>query len=130
MITILKFLVSLVLLLLLFGAGVYFLPTHIKVSALEKISAFAPAVLKEKAEALLLTPPEQREKVIARLEANLDQLKNAAPETVSQVVEKSKKLIADLKEKNEAASLMEILETKLVDRLINAKKDSNTDHLQ
>ena len=106
------------------GLIIYFLPREIKIKGVEKLTGIVPESLREKTEELALTPPEQREKIIANLENNLEALKKDPTNTEAQeLIRNSEELIAKLKNKNKAASLMEIISNKLADRLIGKSEN-------
>lgn len=117
MFRLLKFLFSGVVALFTIGLIIYFLPREIKIKGIEKLTGIVPESLKDKAEELMLTPPEQREKLIEKLENNLEFLKSD-PTDAQKLIKNSEDLIAELKEKNKAASLTEILSNKIAERLV------------
>jgi hypothetical protein len=122
----LKLVLSLLLLLVLAFGIVYFLPHSAKLEAVEKIVHIVPESLKEQTEALLLTPPEKRAEILEELEEKFDSLKSAAGEEGAELAAETELLIEELKVKNEAQSLAEIIKEKLVDKLLGDKTASST----
>ena len=118
MFLLLKILASLVLLAVVIGGLVYFLPYDIKVKTVEKLTGILPDSLKNKIQDLVLTPPEKRARLIAQLQNNLTDLKTAAAEEKTKLLSQSEDLIAQLQEKNNDESLVQIIENKLVDKLL------------
>ncbi len=119
MFTLIKFLLSVVLVVVLIGGIIYFLPSDLKVKAIEKITGIIPDSIKNKIQDIVLTPPEQRQQIITKLGANLAELKNASSsKSLDTIVSDSEQLLTQLQDKNSQQSLMEIAENKLVDKLI------------
>ncbi|MBI4133540.1 hypothetical protein HY478_02920 [Candidatus Uhrbacteria bacterium] len=124
MFSLIKFLLSLAVLLALVAAVLYFLPANFKIEVAQKIVGFVPDTFKEKTEELLLTPPEQRAKLIAKLEEKLAYLKdNPGGEIFDSVLQEAENLIGELKEKVTETSLTETIKTKLVDELLVKGKE-------
>ncbi len=98
------------------GLGiVYFLPTDIKSKALQRVSGIIPESIKAEAEKLVMTPPEERAKIISQIEDGMKKIKEEAPETAKDIVIKTEALLEDLKNKNGEESIAEIVKKKIVD---------------
>ena len=98
------------------GLGVvYFLPTDIKSKALQKISGVIPESIKAETEKLIMTPPEEREKIIAQIQEGIDKLKQEVPEKTKEIVIKTEELLSELKSQNEEESIAGIVKRKIVD---------------
>lgn len=97
------------------GLGiVYFLPTDIKSKALQKVSGIIPESIKAEAEKLVMTPPEERARIISQIEDGMKKIKEEAPETAKDIVIKTEALLEDLKNKNGEESIAEIVKKKIV----------------
>ncbi len=102
------------------GLGiVYFLPTDIKSKALQKISGVIPESIKAEAEKLIMTPPEERAKIISQIEEGISKLKQEAPEKTKEIVIKTEALLEELKNQNKEESIAEIVKKKIVDSFFN-----------
>jgi len=120
MIKILKFLLSLIFLAIIVFVVLYFLPAATKEKILTTLAGVVPESLKDKAEELILTPPEQRSRVIRELEDRLTRLRTGPSKTeTAKIIQESETLISELKEKNEAASLTEIVANRIVNQLLD-----------
>ncbi len=119
MFTIIKMIAGLIGIVVIAGVVLYLLPSATKEKTLTFISGVIPDSLKAQAEQLLLTPPEQRAKIIAKVEENLVALKELAEPKAKELVSQTETLLTELKEKNEAQSLPEIVKGKLVEQFIN-----------
>ena len=127
MFKILKILISATIVLFIIGAIIYFLPAETKIKGIETITGIVPESVKEKVEELVLTPPEQRGKIINSLETNLENLKSDPTNgQARELIKNSEELITKLKEKNKAASLTEILSNKIAERLVNQIAGTST----
>ncbi len=101
----------------------YFLPSRTKEWVLAKATGVVPEALRERAEDLILAPPEQRSRAIRELEAAISALKRSPGEAeTDRLIAESESLIAKLKEKNADASLPAIVATKLVEKFIGAER--------
>ena len=119
MFKLLRFAFSLVILLVVAGVIVYFLPTEIKLKGLSAISGVVPTSLKESAEKLILKPSERRSQIITNLESNIKNLKNhPSEETAKEIVASSEKLHEKLRVANNDPSLTEALTGKVMDALV------------
>ena len=98
----------------------YFLPAHTKEWTFTKLTGLVPEKLETKARELLLTPPEERARIIQELETRFTELKDDIPPAASRVLEESKELLAKLKAKSGESSLTELLKTKLAEKAVNA----------
>jgi len=102
----------------------YFNPWGVKEKTAETISEldFLPESVRNKAEEILLTPPQRREKIIQQLEDSLDDVKtfikdqaqNSPPE-VKAAIAKSEKLIAQLKDANIEPGILNTTATKIAE---------------
>ncbi|MST04097.1 MAG: hypothetical protein EXS49_00820 [Candidatus Pacebacteria bacterium] len=102
------------------GVGiVYFLPTDIKSKTLQKISGVIPESIKAETEKIIMTPPEEREKIIAQIEEGISKLKQSATEKTQEVIVKTETLLEQLKNQNEEESIAGIVKRKIVDSLFN-----------
>ena len=102
------------------GVGiVYFLPTDIKSKTLQKISGVIPESIKAETEKIIMTPPEEREKIIAQIEEGISELKQNATEKTQEVIVKTETLLEQLKNQNEEESIAGIVKRKIVDSLFN-----------
>jgi len=109
---------SILILIAITGAIVYFLPHNVKLNALAAISNVAPESLQENAESLLLTPSESREKILTKLEMNIEGLRNASEDEAETLLQESETLLQELKEKNDELSLGELAKQKIVSLLV------------
>lgn len=119
-----KIILGAFLFLLLAFLALYFLPGEIKEKTLASLAGIVPETLKEKAEELLLRPPEKRLRVIKKLETEIKELK-AGPEkktATEDFIKEAEELIAELKAKNEDASLTSALTARLVEKLLDREK--------
>ena len=104
----------------------YFLPAHTKEWTLSKLSGIVPEKIHEKTEELLLTPPEERAKLISKLETQFGKLKSGVSTTTARIVDETEALITKLKAKNEDESLPTIAARKLVDTILGREKATST----
>jgi len=123
MFTLLKLFFSVALLATVAGGIFYFLPSDVKLDGLEKLSGLVPGSVKEKVEALTLTPPEKRGKLIDKLNEDLIILSSSADATELSIIENAQKLLDELKNKNEEVSLTELAKIKLVESLLEKNKN-------
>ena len=117
MFTILKALITTALTLAIIGVVIYFLPHEMKLKAIGAIAKITPESLEGVTEDLLLTPPEEREKLIGKLEQKLDDLKDASQTEAAQIIESSKNLIGELKAKSDELSLAEMVKEKIAENI-------------
>ena len=118
-------------------AGIYYFnPWGVKEKAAETISEldFLPESVRNKAEEILLTPPQRREKIIQQLEDSLDDVKtfikdqsrNSPPE-VKAAIAKTEKLIAQLKDANVESNALNTTATKIAEGIKTSVTSSNSD---
>lgn len=115
-----KFLIALPVLVAAALVVFYFLPAHTKEWTFTKLTGLVPEKLETKARELLLTPPEERAKLIQELETRFTKLTDDIPPAASHVLEESKALLQKLKAKSSESSLTELLKTKLAEKAVNA----------
>ncbi len=130
MLKLLKFLFSLILIAVIAVIVVYFLPGTTKEKILTRATGIIPEEIrekvKEKTEELILTPPEQREKLIAQLEDKITRLRETSPTpAVHTIIQETESVIAKLKEKNDDASLTSIVTQKIVEQFIGEEKQTS-----
>lgn len=103
------------------GAVFYFLPASAKIKGTDFIVERIPETWKAEAEELLLTPQEERAKLVADLSTQLEVVKEKlAPEDESLITE-GERILAELKKKNDEASFAEIAKGKIIETLISRK---------
>ena len=125
MFKILKFVIGIAVFAIVASIVIYFLPTNVKMKVFEAVAGVVPDSIKDEAESLLLTPPQQRAKLIKKAEQNLASLKTNTDPKPEQLVTDTETILTQLKEKNEAQSLTEIVKEKLVDQLIGKTGQQN-----
>lgn len=127
----LKIIVSAVIFIIVLALIIYFLPRETKIKAVQALTKIVPDSFKERVEEIILTPPEEREKLLRKLEDNLGKFKSVPiSEENAALIEDSEKVLEKLKEKNEAASLTEIIAQKFADQLVKEIAGTGTTTIQ
>ncbi len=113
-----KLILNLILLVFLIIVVLYFLPRNFKIQQLERLADIVQTTIKNKAEEFLLTPAEEREKIIGKIETTLTELTASSTETTTQKIKEIEQELTDLKAKNGELSFIEIIKTKLVEQFL------------
>lgn len=142
---IIYFIASVLVILIAF----YIAPPDVKEKAAASIEAldFLPESVKEKAEALLLTPPQRRIRLIQKLEENLGSLKSIVQRQIDQgtaalgtvvddplvLVENAEKIIEKIKKTNQDPGVINTAASKVIEELkdevkkiISSEKENST----
>lgn len=117
----LRTLISVAILGVIAAGVIYFLPYETKVNVVGKIAGVLPESIKDQTEEFFFTPAEAREKILADLKANFEELKEATPAQVKKIADESEALLEKLKEKNEEQSLPELARQKILDFFVREK---------
>jgi len=126
MFTIFRIVASLVGLAVIALAVLYFLPHETKLKTFEAIAGILPESLKSATEEIILTPSESREKIIGKVEENLETLKAEVSTEIKELIEETEDLLTDLKAKNDEQSITEIVKTKLANQLVEKELGTTT----
>lgn len=127
MIKVLKFLVSLIVLILIAFVVLYFLPTATKEKVLTTIAGVVPETLKDKAEELILTPPERRARVLRELGDRFTRLKTSpSREQTAQLIQESEELLNELEDTNNDASLQSVVTQRIAEQLLHELRPTPT----
>jgi len=127
MFKILKWLVSFLLVIAIVLIIIYFLPSATKEKVLTTLAGVVPESLQDKAEELILTPPEQRVRVIRELEDRLARLRTSeSNQETTQLLQESEQLINELREHNNDASLQSVVTQRIVEQLLGETRPTPT----
>lgn len=107
---------------------VYLLPSSRKEWLLTKAAGIIPQSFKDEAEQFLLTPEEQRNRLISQLENTLTQIEEN-PSNADALIEEADVLLEELRAKNHELSLGEIAKTKFVEALVGEVATSTREFL-
>ena len=127
MLKLLKFFFAFLFLLVLAVVVIYFLPQANKEWILTKAAGIIPEALKKRAEEFVLTPQEQRARIIQNIEERLSDIEKEtiSPADAATLAREAHTLLGELKSKNDELSFPEIAKTKLVDALLNRNATSS-----
>ena len=127
MFKILKWLVSFLFLIAIVLIIIYFLPSATKEKVLTTLAGVVPETLKDKAEELILTPPEQRARVIRELEDRLVRLRTSpSNQETERLLRESEQLVSELLNRNNDASLQSVVTQRIVEQLLGETRPTPT----
>src|SRR3989344_329741 len=113
MLKLLKFFFAFLFLLVLAVVVIYFLPQANKEWILTKAAGIIPEALKKRAEEFVLTPQEQRARIIQNIEERLSDIEKEtiSPADAATLAREAHTLLGELKSKNDELSFPEIAKT-------------------
>jgi len=111
-----------------FGVGALLLnltPTDVKMQGLSLLEKAVPKSVNDKITDLTLTPSEKRDKLISKLDSQLEDAahEGGISDDSKKIIEEARKTLSELDLKNHDASLTEVITAKLADTVLGKKTE-------